>query len=143
MTKFAERLKSTRNKLSLGQSEVARRAKLSVSCISCYETGKRKPSARHLQSLAFALDTSVAYLVGETDDPSKQEHQEIIDADTVSPYPELPAYVQFSTESFLQAEIINEVRDIDDANALRKILKYTRNQKRLSAIEKGGCNYFL
>jgi transcriptional regulator with XRE-family HTH domain len=69
MSKFTERLKSARNKLGLGQREVARKVNLSVSCISRYETGQRKPRPEHLELLAFALETSVAYLLEETDDP--------------------------------------------------------------------------
>ena len=85
MSIFAERLKSARSKLLLGQAGVARKANLSVSCISLYESGKRKPREGHLRALAFALNTSVAYLLGKTDDASRHETQEMIDANTLPP----------------------------------------------------------
>jgi len=70
MKKFAERLKSARKNARIGQTELAEKVKISVVTLSRYENGKRNPNVEDLRALADALDTTNAYLLGETDDPS-------------------------------------------------------------------------
>src|SRR5690606_22783492 len=49
--------------------QVARDLNLSFSIISAYERNERQPPVDKLQMLAKYYDTTVAYLLGETDDP--------------------------------------------------------------------------
>ncbi len=65
---FPSRLRSTREKRALNQSELARRAGLQASAVSQFETGTRKPSFDNLRRLADALDVTTDYLIGRVDD---------------------------------------------------------------------------
>lgn len=66
-----KRVKELRERLNLSQGLLGERAGVDPSYISLLENGKRdNPGVESLQRLARALGTSVAYLIGETDDPS-------------------------------------------------------------------------
>lgn len=69
-SKFPQRLQSTRNHRGLNQQELAKRAGLQATAVSHFETGTRKPSFDNLRRLADALETTVDYLMGRTDDPA-------------------------------------------------------------------------
>ena len=66
---IAERIKERRNILNMTGARLAEIADVSQPYISAIERGIKEPSRRALLSLAKALQTSVAYLVGETNDP--------------------------------------------------------------------------
>lgn len=66
---FARRLENTRKMRNLQQAELAKKAGLQPSAISHFETGTRKPSFDNLRRLAQALDVTVDYLMGRTDEP--------------------------------------------------------------------------
>ena len=61
---FPSRLRGTREKRALSQTELARRAGLQPSAVSHFETGTRKPSFDNLRRLADALDVTTDYLLG-------------------------------------------------------------------------------
>lgn len=63
------RLKTIRKQLKLTQEEVAKRAHTTIANISGYESGNQNPSAAMLLRLSNALDCSVDYLFGLSDDP--------------------------------------------------------------------------
>lgn len=65
------------------QTQLAEALGVSVDTVRRWEQGKRPPDTEMLQKLAQALDTSTAYLLGETDDPAKP-------ATDRAPAPELP-----------------------------------------------------
>lgn len=68
---FAERLKTARDELrGLSQGQLAKRTGLQPSAISHFETGGRKASFDNLRKLANALDVTIDYLLGRSDDPS-------------------------------------------------------------------------
>jgi transcriptional regulator with XRE-family HTH domain len=68
---FGQRLRQVRDFRGLSQSEVAVRAKIPVAMISHFETGVRgSASADNLVKLANALEVSVDYLLGRTEDPA-------------------------------------------------------------------------
>lgn len=70
-TPFGRRLKSVREKRSLSQTELAEAAGVPALMISHFETGARpSASARTLVKLANALEISIDYLLGRSDDPS-------------------------------------------------------------------------
>ncbi|MDO5116092.1 MAG: helix-turn-helix domain-containing protein [Synergistaceae bacterium] len=69
---FASRLVDLRKvKCKYNQEELARQIEISVDSIRRWEKGNQVPRADELQKLAVALNTSVAYLIGETDDPAR------------------------------------------------------------------------
>src|SRR6266571_2843034 len=67
---FPQRLQGLREKRGLSQEELAKRAGLQATAISHFETGTRKPSFHNLRRLADALETTVDYLMGRTNDPA-------------------------------------------------------------------------
>ena len=71
MSIIATRIKEQRNICELTQSELAKKIKSSRGAIAKYEGGEREPSFAVLSLLAEALDTTVSYLTGETDNPFK------------------------------------------------------------------------
>ena len=66
---IAERIKERRRILNLTGAQLAEIADVSQPYISSIERGIQEPSRRALLSLAKALKTSAAYLLGESDDP--------------------------------------------------------------------------
>jgi transcriptional regulator with XRE-family HTH domain len=66
---FSQRLQAIRSRRSLSQDELAKRAGLQATAVSHFETGTRKPSFDNLRRLADALETTVDYLMGRTNDP--------------------------------------------------------------------------
>lgn len=65
---FSERLKALRIEKNLTQQELAEMIGTVKSTISQYETCKREPVLSILIKLANALDVSIPYLIGESDD---------------------------------------------------------------------------
>ena len=66
------RLIERRERLGLSQSELARRVGVGQSSINRLEAGETR-NPRHLREIARALDTSLEYLLNETDDPDPHE----------------------------------------------------------------------
>jgi transcriptional regulator with XRE-family HTH domain len=66
---FPQRLQDLRDKRGLSQEELAKRAHLQGTAVSHFETGTRKPSFDNLRRLADALETTVDYLMGRTNEP--------------------------------------------------------------------------
>jgi transcriptional regulator with XRE-family HTH domain len=67
---FGRRLREARDLRQLSQSELADRARIPVAMISHFETGVRgSASADNLVKLANALEVSVDYLLGRSEDP--------------------------------------------------------------------------
>lgn len=76
---IGENIKKARGRIK--QSELAEMLNVDVSTVSRWENGKNIPSSKVLQNIANALNTTVAYLSGETDNPeriivSKQQQRE-------------------------------------------------------------------
>ena len=67
---FAERLRYAREGLrGLSQGDLAKKTGLQPAAISHFETGGRKASFNNLRKLAAALDVTIDYLLGRSDDP--------------------------------------------------------------------------
>lgn len=67
---FTKRLSETRKKRGLNQEGLAKIALLPSTAISHFESGARKPSFDNLRKLADALEVSIDYLMGRTDEMS-------------------------------------------------------------------------
>jgi len=67
---FGDRLKGRRKELGLSAEKVAEQLQMSPATIYRYEKGDFLPRFPTMVSLADLLHTSVAFLVGTTDDPT-------------------------------------------------------------------------
>lgn len=67
---MAQRLLARRNELKMSRERVAAIAQISDRTLQNYEKGDREPKASDLMALARALNTTVAYLIGEVDTPN-------------------------------------------------------------------------
>ncbi|HCN54794.1 MULTISPECIES: helix-turn-helix domain-containing protein [Leuconostoc] len=74
MSVTATRLKELRTQKKLTQSELAETIKSSRGTIAKYERDERVPSFAVLSIIADALDTTVDYLQGKTDNAFKTVH---------------------------------------------------------------------
>jgi transcriptional regulator with XRE-family HTH domain len=72
MTKFGERIKKLRESYNLSQTDFASKFGLAQTTIGMYEVGKREPNLDRLSKFAEFFNVSVDYLIGNTDDPSKE-----------------------------------------------------------------------
>ena len=66
---FAEKLRQLR-KGKYSQEELSALLKVSPITVSRWENGAMMPTAKNISKLAQLLDTTAAYLLGDTDDPS-------------------------------------------------------------------------
>ena len=69
MTSFGEKLRSSRKAKGLSQSEVARQLNTNHSIIGKYERDDVKPTIDVVKKLAQVLDTTISFLMGETENP--------------------------------------------------------------------------
>lgn len=81
---LAERIKMARNFRGIKQITLSKLVNISTPTIIRYESGEREPKASDLLKIAEALDTSVAYLMGEIDDPSPLNGAVIIEKTPVA-----------------------------------------------------------
>ena len=65
-----KRLICCREKLNITKQEAAKRMHISQPAYLRYESGQRTPSIHVIQIMAEVLDTSVAYLINESDNPN-------------------------------------------------------------------------
>ena len=97
---MAERIKELRRKNKLNQEELADKVNISPMTVRRWEWGQRTPRTDELQRLASALNTTSAYLLGETDDPapSGQTVQQLTLPEVKTSEPvQTPSYKDFST----------------------------------------------
>ena len=105
---IAERIKERRRILNLTGAQLAEIAAVSQPYISTIERGVKEPSRRALLALAKALKTSVAYLLGETDNPEALA---------------LPGNVFITADDVMNRAIWIPVLDIDELRRFGNIRK--------------------
>src|SRR5690349_5642274 len=66
---FEDRLRISREKKGLSQSDLAHKAGFQPSAISHFESGRRSPSFDNLKRLADALSVTIDYLLGREANP--------------------------------------------------------------------------
>lgn len=109
-TLIPERLLSAREQLHLSKAEAARRIGLTSTSYVRYEAGDRCPSPQVIMTIAEKLGTSVAFILGETDDLS-------------------PDIIRISRKDEpLLFELINDVRNANDTT-LQRLLRYFHRLK--------------
>ena len=67
MSTFGKRLAELRKGKKLSQTQLAKQLNTSISVISRYERGEMTPSIDNAKKLAGFLDTTVGYLLGESE----------------------------------------------------------------------------
>jgi transcriptional regulator with XRE-family HTH domain len=78
MVTFGKKLADARKAKGISQSELARLLNTNHSIIGKYERDEVKPSIDVVKNLADMLDTTVAYLLGETQDMSLLKDPEML-----------------------------------------------------------------
>ncbi|MFJ7933669.1 helix-turn-helix domain-containing protein [Sporosarcina sp. NPDC096371] len=73
---LSQRMKYARKKSKLTQEELAAKVNTTKSTISNYENGHSTPSNDMLILLSDALDITIDYLLGKTDNPSSVDKEE-------------------------------------------------------------------
>jgi len=68
---LGERIRKSRNMAGLSQSQLGDRIETDANTISRWERDSISPKAETIIKIAQALNTSVSYLLGETDDPAR------------------------------------------------------------------------
>lgn len=86
---ISEAIKRARKYRLLTQKELAEASGLSVSAIKFFEQGRSEPNAGSLKKMAKALDVSIDYLVGKTDDPLRKTADAAISMDRMKMIEEL------------------------------------------------------
>lgn len=78
MISFGKKLAALRKELKMSQTDLAKKLDTSVSVISRYERDEMTPSIDTAKRLATFLDTTVGYLLGETEDDNLLKDQDMI-----------------------------------------------------------------
>lgn len=68
MNTFGKKIAALRKEHKLSQTDLAKKLNTSVSVISRYERDEMTPSIEVAKKIASLLNTTVGYLLGETDD---------------------------------------------------------------------------
>lgn len=71
MSTFSDRLRSARAMRGLTQRQVANLSNMAERGYQKYELDEAQPTLRQLVAIADALDVSLDYLAGRTDDPAR------------------------------------------------------------------------
>ena len=77
--KTSEKISLRRRILNITQEDLSKKIGVSSKTIGRWESSERSPSGDVLIKLASALDTTVSYLLGETDTPTESNAHEITD----------------------------------------------------------------
>ncbi|POR30730.1 transcriptional regulator [Flavobacterium columnare] len=78
MLSFGKRIAILRKDIGLSQTDLANQLNTSVSVVSRYELDKMTPSVDTAKKLAELLNTSVGYLLGETDNAELFKNPEML-----------------------------------------------------------------
>ena len=68
---LGDRIKRLRREMRLSQTQLAVKLHVTPGAVSQWETGATRPAFETLDALAEVLGTSMAYLLGSTDDPAR------------------------------------------------------------------------
>lgn len=77
MKSVSDQIKQCREALQMTKSELADKAGLTPAAITQFESGDREPSLESLKKLADALEISVNYLIGRSDDKEFAQNPEL------------------------------------------------------------------
>ena len=94
---LGSQIRIARKKLGLSQEELAERAGVHHNTIARWERGELDPRGTSIAKHASALNTTVAYLTGETDAPERPDHFGEVN-EMIKPGPEAVKEPQIKTE---------------------------------------------
>lgn len=113
---LGERIKELRKQRHMTQESLAAKMNVTKGTVSTWERNSRRPGFETLNELCDLFDVNLAYLIGQSDDPSSQrmteEDQEKLALDAVSEaltenalkYARLDEYGRAAVESIILAE---------------------------------------
>jgi transcriptional regulator with XRE-family HTH domain len=79
MISFGKKIAALRKDLKLSQTDLAKKLHTSVSVISRYERDEMAPSIETAKKLADLLNTSIGYLVGDSEDDNLLKDPKMIE----------------------------------------------------------------
>jgi transcriptional regulator with XRE-family HTH domain len=152
MDTLGERLVERRKLAKLTQEKLSELVKISVPTINRIENGRSDPKTNELLSLAATLNTSIAYLTGETNDPSPpmtmQVLENLVTGEIVTDIPEAMresfSCSQPDPRSEVLDELANDPRKFAAAaliagmndDQLRKAYDFLHDQQQLEELRK-------
>jgi len=71
MARFGDRLKELRKAQNISQDELAKRLKVTRSCIGNYEQNNREPKYEDLETIADYFNVDMDYLIGNSTEKQK------------------------------------------------------------------------
>lgn len=84
LNNMGSRIRERREAKGLTQDDIVNIVGVGKTTISAYENGKVDISISRLVDLANVLETTVSYLIGETDDPRPKEKKQYSDQDVLN-----------------------------------------------------------
>ena len=78
LTSIGERIKNRRKQLGMSQSQLAFKIDSDSTVVSRWETNKVQISQKYMSKIAQALNTSTDYLLGDTDNPARDNMSPMI-----------------------------------------------------------------
>lgn len=119
MSITANRIKELRKQKKLTQSELAEKINASRMAIANYETDRNNPSFAMLSLIADALDTTVDYLQGKTDNALKTSHNGSDDGDEIK-LTEAQKQVAYFIDPSATQEDIEQIKKLVEIAKLSK-----------------------
>ena len=104
MTSFGKKIAALRKELKMSQSDLAKKLSTSVSVISRYERDEMTPSIDVAKKLAGILNTTVGYLLGESDQENILKDPDMLRRlnDIEGMAPEEKNHVLFTLDALIQ-----------------------------------------
>ena len=91
MVTLAQRLESLRNEKGLTRPALSAALGMPRNAIEKFETGRQTPTKEQQQKLATYFEVSLAYLKGESDDPTSMASWMTVALSGAEPEPDVPA----------------------------------------------------
>lgn len=104
MTSFGKKIAALRKEMKMSQTDLAKKLSTSVSVISRYERDEMTPSIDVAKKLAGILNTTVGYLLGESDQENILKDPDMLKRlnDIEGMDPEEKSHVLFALDALIQ-----------------------------------------
>jgi transcriptional regulator with XRE-family HTH domain len=112
---FARRLKEVRDLRHMSQGDLADKIGKEAGLISHFETARRAPSLLVLKKLADALQVTIDYLTGRSDDPTGSAPQDVGDS--------MVARINRSVKTLDQAQMETVAQMVDGLARSKRVPK--------------------
>ena len=122
---FGKRLATVRKKQNLSQYALADRLGFSRGQIANYEQGKRQPDYETLIKIADFFGVSTDYLLGVTDNPSRDETKE----QKLKDFIEQPG-VPYDETRYIPEEKLKPLRELLETVLAERIPQYKEEQRK-------------